>query len=95
MKRIFKGLISCLCICTMLFSISGCVSTPNTDDAKSLSANSSYNIDDYEEESVKIDIDTGMAFSEKGSVRFQDHIELVDFWEYGKNKSNIKRTKII
>ncbi len=88
MKRIFKRLIAVLCICTILFSISGCVSTANTNDAKSLSANSSYNIDEYDEESVKIDIDTGMAFSEKGSVRFEDHIELVDFWEYGKNKSN-------
>lgn len=88
MKRIFKRLIAVFCTCIMLLSISGCVSTANTDDAKSLSANSSYNIDDYGEESVKIDIDTGMAFSEKGSVRFEDHIELVDFWEYGKNKSN-------
>ncbi len=89
MKRIFKRLIAVLCICTMLFSISGCVSTPNTDDAKPLSANSSYNIDDYEEESVKIDLNTGMSFSEKGSVRFEqvEDIDLVDFWEYGSNKS--------
>lgn len=90
MKRFFKRLIAVLCICTMLFSISGCVSTPNTDDAKSLSANSSYNIDEYEEESVKIDFNTGMSFSEKGSVRFEPRggIELVDFWEYGDDKSD-------
>ena len=89
MKRIFKRLIVVLCICTMLLSISGCVSTSNTDDAKSLSANSSYNIDEYEEESVKIDLDTGMAFSEKGSVRFEqvEDVDLVDFWEYGSKKS--------
>ncbi len=90
MKRIFKRLIAVLCICTMLLSISGCVSTANTNNAKSLSANSSYNIDEYEEESVKIDFNTGMSFSEKGSVRFEPRggIELVDFWEYGDDKND-------
>lgn len=89
MKKIFKRMLIVLCICLMLFSISGCVSTASLDDAKPLSANSSYNIDEYEEESVKVDLETGMAFSEKGSVRFEkDDVELVNFWEYGSDKSD-------
>ena len=89
MKKIVKRLLAILCICSMIFSISGCVSTANIDNAKSLSTNSSYNIDEHNEESVVIDINTSMSFSEKGTVRFEGGaVELVDFCEYGNNKSN-------
>lgn len=89
MKKIVKRLLVILCICSMIFSISGCVSTANIDNAKSLSANSSYNIDEHNEESVVIDLNTSMSFSEKGTVRFEGGaVELVDFCEYGNNKSN-------
>ena len=88
MKNILKRLIIVLCICALLFSISGCVKTASLDDAKPLSAKSSYNIDEYEEESVKVELETGMAFSEKGSVRFEKNgVDLVDFWEYGSDES--------
>lgn len=76
----------------LMFSISGCASTSTTDGAKSLSnASSDYNIADYNDESVKIELETGMAFSEKGVVRFEGNgsmTNLIDFWEYGKEKSD-------
>lgn len=76
----------------LMFGISGCVSTSTTDGAKSLSkANSDYNIADYSEENVKIELETGMAFSEKGTVRFEGNgsmTNLIDFWEYGKEESD-------
>lgn len=77
---------------TLMLSVSGCVSTSTTDGVKSLSnSTSDYNIEDYSEENVKIEMETGMAFSEKGSVRFEGNgsmTNLIDFWEYGKEESN-------
>lgn len=88
---IFKRVFAVSAAAVLIFSMSGCLSNSTTDDAKSLSkANSDYSIADYDEESVKIEIETGMAFSEKGVVRFENGslTNLIDFWEYGEKESD-------